>query len=209
MEATVKHRIVGSLMLLSLAVIILPFWLDGAGLEDYQTTQKPPAMPSSTFELIDATPGTGIDLTINPSDMQVLELSPISLTKDSSTVVETIVQPKAAKAAKAAKPAKPKAPAPSVAKTKPKQDDSLLNAQGLPNGWAVQLGSFGNQSNAIRLKDKVLKAGFSAYIIPNGKLFKVLVGPELNRSKAEALKKQIDTKFKMNSLVILYGVVKP
>ena len=203
MEATVKHRIVGSLMLLSLAVIILPFWLDGAGLEDYQTTQKPPAMASSTFELIDATPGTGIDLTVNPSDMQVLELSPISLTKDSSTVVETIVQPKAAKAAK------PKAPAPSVAKTKPKQDDSLLNAQGLPNGWAVQLGSFGNQSNAIRLKDKVLKAGFSAYIIPNGKLFKVLVGPELNRSKAEALKKQIDTKFKMNSLVILYEVAKP
>ena len=88
-------------------------------------------------------------------------------------------------------------------------DDSLLNSQGLPNGWAVQLGSFGNQSNAIRLKDKVLKAGFSAYIIPNGKLFKVLVGPELNRSKAEALKKQIDTKFKMNSLVILYEVAKP
>ena len=203
MEATVKHRIVGSLMLLSLAVIILPFWLDGAGLEDYQTTQKPPAMPSSTFELIDATPGTGIDLIVNPSDMQVLELSPISLTKDSSTVVETIVQPKAATEGEA------KAPAPNVAKTKPKQDDSLLNAQGLPNGWAVQLGSFGNQSNAIRLKDKVLKAGFSAYIIPNGKLFKVLVGPELNRSKAEALKKQIDTKFKMNSLVILYEVAKP
>ncbi len=45
MEATVKHRIVGSLMLLSLAAIILPFWLDGAGLEQYQSTQQQPPMP--------------------------------------------------------------------------------------------------------------------------------------------------------------------
>jgi DedD protein len=73
----------------------------------------------------------------------------------------------------------------------------------------VQLGNFGNRSNAKRLKDKLIKAGFAAYMVPNGTLFKVLVGPELNRSKAEALQKQLKNKFKMAGMVTLYEVEKP
>ncbi len=209
MEATVKHRIVGSLMLLSLAVIILPFFLDGAGIESYQATQKQPQVPANVFESTDGALATGVDLTLDPSDTQVIELSPIALTKDSSPAAANVVKPTAAQTdqVKTATPAVK--PASKVVKAKATQDDSLLNPQGLPNGWAVQLGSFGNQSNAVRLKDKLIKAGFAAYIIPKDTLFKVLVGPELSRAKAEALKKQLDAKFQMNSLVILYEVIKP
>jgi DedD protein len=88
-------------------------------------------------------------------------------------------------------------------------DNGVINQQGLPDGWVVQLGNFGNRSNAKRLKDKLIKAGFAAYMVPNGTLFKVLVGPELNRSKAEALQKQLKNKFKMAGMVTLYEVEKP
>ncbi|MDC9720083.1 MAG: SPOR domain-containing protein [Gammaproteobacteria bacterium] len=177
-----KHRIVGSLMLLSAAAIILPFWLDGAGLEEYQSTNPQPMMPDADELVIVET----LD-PVDPSDPSIIELSPILAVDD---------QPDAITAT------------PTVA-AKPKPAPSLLNAQGLPNGWVVQLGNFGNQSNAVRLKDKVIKAGFAAYMIPNGTLFKVLVGPELTRAKAESLQKKLKDKFKMAGYVTLYKVENP
>jgi DedD protein len=193
-EATVKHRIVGSLILLSVAVIILPFWLDGAGLEEYQatkpftqqSTKQQPAMPEAgEFIVIESLGGVnGMD-SVDPSDKQVIEISPILVVNQ------------------------PVATAPVKNKVQLEPSDSLLNQQGLPNGWVVQLGNFGNRSNAIRLKDKAIKAGFAAYMVPNGTLFKVLVGPELNRLKAEALQKKLQGQFKMTGMVTLYEVEKP
>jgi hypothetical protein len=89
---------------------------------------------------------------------------------------------------------------------KNKPNDSLLNLQALPNAWIVQLGNFNNRSDAIRLKDKVAKAGFTAYMIPKDDLFKVLVGPELNRSKAKDLQQKLKNKFNVTGRVILYEV---
>jgi len=179
----VKHRIVGSLMLLSLAAIILPFWLDGAGrIEEYKPTQQQPTMPKAEM-LNEVDVMVNVIENVDPSDLKVIELSPIII------VEESLEDTQRAK--------------------KAKLNDGLLNSQGLPNGWVVQLGNFGNQSNATRLKDKVIKAGFAAYMVPNGELFKVLVGPELDRSKAETLQKQLKSKFKMTGMVTLYEVEKP
>ena len=63
-----KHRIVGSLMLLSLAAIILPFWLDGAGLEQYQSTQQQPPMPE--VEVLGVTESLGVANVIENVDPQ-------------------------------------------------------------------------------------------------------------------------------------------
>jgi DedD protein len=190
-EATVKYRIIGSLILLSLAVIILPFWLDGAGLKDYQSSQQQqPAMPE-VFDVNAAQSLDGINATenIDPSDQAMIELSPALISVESSTQTNNPTQ---------------------VDKTEAlNPSGGLLNQQGLPNGWVVQLGTFGNQSNAIRLKGKLIKAGFAAYIVPNDSLFKVLVGPELSRIKAETLQQQLKIKFKMTGMVTLYEVVKP
>lgn len=200
MEATVKHRIVGSLMLLSLCVIILPFWLDGAGLKDYQATQTQKAMPlaqsSSALELADT---VSVTPNLDPSDIKVIELSPILTTKESSNGKPAVTDQALAANTSTS----------TANKTKPELNDSLLNAQGLPNGWVVQLGSFGIKSNAVRLRDKVIKAGYPAYMIPSGTLFKVMVGPELNRPQAQALQKQLKVKFKMTGMVTLYKVAKP
>lgn len=184
-----KHRIVGSLMLLSLAVIILPFWFDGAGLEEYQSDQQQPAMPVAP-QLSASTPPSNLNAANNvaANDLNLLELSPVLVTENLSTNGQDKAQ--------------------AANKVQPKAKHSGLNSQGLPNGWVVQLGSFGERTNATRLKNKVIKAGFAAYMLPDGKLFKVLVGPELNRLKAEALQKQLKNKFKMTGMVTLYEVEK-
>ena len=182
-----KHRIVGSLMLLSLAVIILPFWLDGSGLEEYQLTQQPLIPDVPEVGVIEPLGTAGLMKDIDPSDQQVIELSPILVVQEPHTNTANST----------------------TKKGKLNPDDGVINQQGLPDGWVVQLGNFGNRSNATRLKDKLIKAGFAAYMVPNGTLFKVLVGPELNRSKAEALQKQLKNKFKMAGMVTLYEVEKP
>jgi len=87
--------------------------------------------------------------------------------------------------------------------------DSVLNQQGLPTAWVVNLGNFGNRSNAIRLKEKVVKAGFTAYMVPKDDLFKVFVGPELNRSNAKALQQKLKSMFNVTGSVILYEVGQP
>ena len=189
MEATVKYRIVGSLILLSLAVIILPFWLDGAGLQEYKTMQQPPIPKPSELSLDAASVAVDGIKKLDPSDPKILELSPISSTNKSSIKSKETQQV--------------------VKRAKLDPSNGVLNAQGLPEGWVVQLGNFGNRTNAARLRDKVIKAGFAGYMVPNGELFKVLVGPELTRPKAEALQKKLRNKFKLVGMVTLYEIEKP
>ena len=176
MEAQVKHRVVGSLVLISLAVIILPFWLDGAGLQEHQNqtvvTPEPPVIELAEIE------------TVDPSDTNVIELSPIE------TVVEPIDSPQVEVVAKPS-------------------NNSLLNVEGLPNGWLVQLGSFGNEGNATRLTEKLIKAGFNTHMVPKANVYKVLVGPELDRSEAQALQVKLKSQFKMTGIVIRYEINKP
>ncbi len=185
METSVKHRVVGSLMLVSLAVIILPFFLGGEGIQAYQASQKAPPIPvQDDREALSLNNDDFFIDSIDPSDTQVIELSP---------VIEPVLDE-----------------ASTVSKTDGSEStQGLLNSQGLPNGWVVQLGSFGNQANAIRLKDKVIKAGYPGYIIPAQGLFKVMVGPEINRAKAETLQKDLKAQFKLQGMVTLYDIARP
>ncbi len=64
------------------------------------------------------------------------------------------------------------------------------------NRWFLQVGSFGQKENAATLQDKLRKQGFPASIMTvyseKGALFKVRVGPELDKKRAEAMKVKLD-----------------
>lgn len=58
------------------------------------------------------------------------------------------------------------------------------------------MGSFSEQSKAIALRDRLRKAKFPAFVErfvgPDKRsMFRVRVGPELDRSKAEAMQKRL------------------
>ncbi len=67
--------------------------------------------------------------------------------------------------------------------------------------WYIQVGIFGQQSNAISLRDAIRQQGFSVTILTvadeKGPLYRVRVGPELDKMRAEALKVKID---KLNNI---------
>jgi len=112
----------------------------------------------------------------------------------------------------AAKPAPKPEPKPAPAKPEPKPEAAAaVTAPAAPAassvGFAVQLGAFGQASEANALRDKVRAAGFSAFVeqvrTDKGTLNRVRVGPVANRAEAENLKAQVASK------VGVAGMVRP
>jgi DedD protein len=73
-------------------------------------------------------------------------------------------------------------------------------------GYAVQLGAFKDESEAIGLRDRLRKAGFTAYTeraaTDAGTLWRVRAGPELQRDRVEQLRNRIKESLKLDGLVV-------
>ena len=80
------------------------------------------------------------------------------------------------------------------------------NTAAAPESWAVQLGSFSDRINASNLMKKLQDAGFTAYMhdskTTQGNLIRVLVGPQLHRSDANKIQKQLQQQFSLKSIIV-------
>lgn len=91
---------------------------------------------------------------------------------------------------------------PATAANKPilKKADNLSSKVGMER-WFVQVGNFGEEANAISLQNKVKKQGFPVTIAKvlsdSGLLYKVRIGPELDRKRAESMKEKV---YKLNNI---------
>lgn len=76
------------------------------------------------------------------------------------------------------------------------------------HAWVVQLGVYGNVKTAIDLREKLRKAGYSAFTeevaTPNGKALRVRVGPDLDRSVAQALRDRLAREMGHDGIVMAY-----
>lgn len=76
------------------------------------------------------------------------------------------------------------------------------------SGFAVQLGAFKDEAEALALRDRLRKAGFTAYTeradSEAGRLWRVRAGPELERSRADALRDRIRQALKLDGLVVAH-----
>ena len=94
--------------------------------------------------------------------------------------------------------AKPAAPAPAAPAASPV----------VQQAWVVQLGVFGNLKTAIDLRERLRKAGHSAFTeevtTPQGKALRVRVGPELDRAKALAVRDRLARETGQDGIVVAY-----
>jgi DedD protein len=72
----------------------------------------------------------------------------------------------------------------------------------------VQLGVYGNVKTAIDLRERLRKAGYSAFTeevsTPSGKALRVRVGPELDRAAAQALLARLERETGHQGMVMSY-----
>ena len=72
--------------------------------------------------------------------------------------------------------------------------------------FALQVGTFENESNAAKLRDKLRKAGYTSYIqaSENGDKpsYKVRIGPNLQHSQLETIKDEVKKTFKLDGYIV-------
>lgn len=89
-------------------------------------------------------------------------------------------------------------------------NQSSLDANGLPNSWSLQVGSFAKLKNAVQLRDKLRKEGFRTYAITvetgMGEHVRVLVGPLLQRSRIEQIKEKIEADFNLPGQIVRFNI---
>jgi len=94
---------------------------------------------------------------------------------------------------------------PAIVSLNPTESQKISNQTA--KAWVVQVGSFSKLENARKLRDKLRQQGYTAFTdkaASSGKtLYRVRVGPEVKRDKAEEIRKLLQKKLQIR------GVVRP
>lgn len=198
-----KQRIIGALVLVSLAVIFVPMMFD----EPHSERE------TSRIQIPEEPPFPEVDMpepeTTEPPDYRIEELdgttgdaapgqSPES--SETATVVDAPVD---------SAPVPSEEPEEPVESAEADQPVSAEFTRSLEGAWLVQLGSFGSSENATRLREKVREKGYSSHLqqVTRGdaELTRVFSGPFAEKAEAEKAKQVLDDAFGLNSLVTSGG----
>jgi len=222
-----RQRLVGAAVLIALAVLLLPIWLDGSGLRAPRVEPVPPTPKVSQPKAVTVpqpTPKQQSELQHPPralmpppqssaaaSDSDTAR-APASQAQQTAPEPEKKpapeTQPEPAKADKT--PASPK-PAPKPAgkpesKTESKAPSKALPATSADGKWVVQLGSFSDELNARGLEKSVKEAGFKVYVEPlfakKGTVWRVRVGPFATRDEASKATEHLRERLGRDGLVM-------
>ena len=202
--SSLKQRLVGAFVILSLAIIFLPMLFD-----------KPHPVGKSTIAPVPPRPAFEPVVINKPEQPQfsVLELDPVdNKVKPAEQITQSPSAPVEADSAKATTAV---SPASTVERTKTLEPSKLQDkpvVSQLPifnNVWMVQVGTFSQENNAYALRDKLRADGFDGHtkvIQTEGKkvAIRVFCGPFVNRQDAEKIKKKLDQKYQTNSLILFF-----
>jgi DedD protein len=185
MEQQLKQRLIGAVVLVSLAVIFIPVILEGPDDEWSPRDHTIPEPPRVDFRAA--------------MELPLPEAQPDEEIAPSVVAEQPGVEPEAAAAPDEEPPGKPQLqPAP---ETQPAAEVNELEP-----GWYAQVGSFSQPANAEGLRDSINKAGFTAHLqqvaSTKGTSYRVLVGPQPTREGAGQLLEKLGKTLKTTGIVI-------
>jgi len=177
-----KQRLVGAVVLVSLGVIFIPMILPGDGdLSAPTLGDKAPPAPDYRFSPLPEPPAAPALDAAAPVVEAPAQEAPIEASIDAL-----------------------------VAKAVPEQaPPAEIKPDNQAKAWVVQVGSFSSDGNANALRDKLRKQGFVSFVEAikgdNAVSYRVRVGPELSREKAEQLQQRLKAATKLNGIVLSYS----
>lgn len=193
MNTALQNRLVGTILVVALAVIFLPDLLDGQKQvqQDIQINIPKPPAPLATHSLREvnienikqqaALPVVVEDIIADDTD--VVSVSDTGI----GTNTDTQVTPEIDTAVATSPPENSKT---NLTASLENQTQRLQADPQESAGWVIQLGSFRHQKNVRELFDILEKAGYRTFSrpveTPSGMLTKVFVGPEIDQEKLKA-----------------------
>ena len=186
MDRILQQRLLGAAILLAVLVIVVPELLDGAGHRSrYPSDLNIPEVPEfKPMQSVEALPIVEPDIPALPVPE---DIAPQAVTTIRPSVIEPVVdKPEVAavitkKPAATAKPAAPPKPA-----------------------WALQVGSFNDKNNALKMRDEYRGKGFTTYVDEDSGSFRVRIGPELDRERMEKLQDRILKQEKIKGMIVTH-----
>jgi DedD protein len=225
MDDALKRRLTGAVVLVSLAVIFVPMLVEdepvlSPSIRESNIPVRPPPVlidPESRRPPPPAAPDAG---TADAGSDAVAALSLPAPEKAAETSAAEV--PPAAPEAAPPEPVEervtempppPAEPAPAVAEPEPpkapeKPAAEPAKASKPPSGWVVQVGTFADKGNAERTLERLRASGYDSFIeetrVSGKTMYRVRVGPEIQRARAEAHRAGILAKFKLKGQVLKY-----
>lgn len=180
MASPLQNRLVGTLILVALAVIILPDVLDGEKAESVAEFETIPLKPEQTAELQ------------KPEAIPQQVEQQVAAAKPSDDTNEQATEKTADRAEAISDDNDLQAP--------PREPQEFA-ADG--QAYVIQLGAFSNRESVEKLVQQLQSKGFAAYSERSGELTKLLVGPDTSKAELEkqlqALQQQTGLKGKVLS----------
>ena len=222
MREGAKQRLVGATVIVALAVIFVPMFFEKGHREDL------PPIGGAIPEAPAFDPNLKSEVFLGPGDSGVGGLDSSQLTDSQPLALPASGDPEPVPARRGrrgararhrrsrldegAQPAGPGEQAAPVSAT-PTQaapqpvPRSAARSDGMPS-WVIQVASVATREGAAELERKLKAGGFSAFVEKaevNGKLYyRVRVGPEVDRARAEQTAASLRGRFKLDTLIKNY-----
>lgn len=187
-------RLIGAGVLLAIAVIVLPFILDGSGSQHvYEYAEPLPSQPERPQVERSYSSRQPLTMPDKPSaqgaaTLTVSEQLAVARSPAQTTEADVVVA-----AADTGEPLAPVAAAP-------------LPTISIPIGWNIQVASFVVESNAVKLLDDLkaqnLPAFANAVEGSRGTVFRVFVGPLDSQVDALDLQNRINRRYRVESIMV-------
>ncbi|MGI9261448.1 MAG: SPOR domain-containing protein, partial [Woeseiaceae bacterium] len=195
-DRALKERIIGAVVLVFVAVLVVPIFLDGPP-DEQETVSTSVTLPGQSgedrqqqtivlnrdrSEPVPATRAESTPATATPTVAATQSLpGPQAEPADEAQVAEsTVPQPE------------PEVPPANDPVEEPTVPSAATSVTGM---WAVQLGSFSNQQNAEKLAASLRDQGYAAFLsqLERGgtALHRVRIGPQKDRAGAEQIAAQL------------------
>jgi DedD protein len=197
MNQLLKQRLVGAVVLVSLAVIFIPIILEGPDDEWSPRTQGMPEPPQIAYQA-----EGDVELPL-PAGEPPQDMAPEPLSATAETQPPPPVDAGTPAAIQPSSGTEPAATAPAPAQPVRESPPPAPAASG---DWAIQVGRFSQRLNAQGLRDRLKKAGYAAFLredkTDSGQSWRVLVGPLKTRGDAEKIRDELASKRQLKGFVI-------
>jgi DedD protein len=226
MDQMLKQRLIGAIVIISLAVIFLPMILEGPDDELSPRTQDMPPPPTIDYQ-------SEVELAVPAASTETPEApaSAVAAQEESAQPEASAPppEPAAAQPEPAAAQPEPAAAQPEAAVGKPESAESAESAQApravgqhevppqtasrtaadaaVPgDAWMIQVGSFEQHTNATSLRDRLKRLGYRVSVqdakSANRQTYRVLVGPENDRAAADRLRDKLAREHQLRGIVL-------
>jgi DedD protein len=176
-EESLKRRLIGATVLVSLVVIFVPMLLE----------QEPVVSPTIDESNIPPPPEREFSSRVLPLEPETLDSLPAEAGTQEPEAGEQADEPAVAE------PEPEKQPEAASATEEPASDSPRLRV-GL-SAWVIQAGSFSNRNNADKVVKDLQGKKFPAFVekteLKGQTLYRVLIGPEVDQKRAEAMAEEL------------------